>query len=301
MIDYSLRQLEYFAATARMGSISDAARAMGVSSAAVASAIGKLEELCQLTLFDRFPAQGVRLTPVGVRFLVEAEQVLGQAQSLRTTARALSEQTSGHVRFGCYFVLAYVFGPVLLGAHKDRWPHVTVEVLENHGAGMVAQLERREVDLILTYEAGVPLDRCDVQRVAQVAPRVVLPAAHPLARRDALELSDLEGIPYLQVKEPGMGPSYLDMLQAAGLTPDVALVSRSYEMVRSCVGKGLGFTLMAFQPPNRHSYHGDAVVSVPLREPLGVLQIVLAAQKGEMDTPVVRNFADLCREVLTTG
>ena len=298
MIDYSLRQLEYFVAVARVGSISEAARSLGVSSAAVAASVGKLEDLCQLLLFDRYPAQGVQLTPVGRQFLEEAQQVLGQARQLRSMARGLSEQTSGHLRFGCYYVLSYLFGPLLLGAHRERWPHVTVEVLEGHIEVLGEQLERGEADLVLSYGEGLSAERFDLEELVRVKPRVVLPAAHPLARQKDVALQDLRGIPYLWVREPGRQVSFPDMLREAGVDPEIALVSRSYEMVRSCVGRGLGYTLMAFQPPNPLSYHGDAVVSLPIRDPMPELRIVVASAKGRMEAPLVRGFADLCRDVV---
>ena len=59
MIKFTIRQLTYLTQTAQQGGIAQAARHLNVSAAAIASAIDKLEAVTKLTLFDRFPAQGM--------------------------------------------------------------------------------------------------------------------------------------------------------------------------------------------------------------------------------------------------
>ncbi|MEX0304305.1 MAG: LysR substrate-binding domain-containing protein [Leisingera sp.] len=302
MLNFTLRQLEHLEASARTGSIAAAARELSVTAAAVAASLGKLEEVSGLVLFDRFPAQGVRLTAAGREVLERAEVLLAQGQALQLQMRGLEDTSSGHLRFGCYHALGYVFAPEILMRHRQRWPKVTLEVFEGSFAELNRQLETGGTDLALAYDQGFDQNRLEVELLMRVRPKVLLAAAHPLASRKALELGDLQDLPYILVKEAGPGPSYFDMLKTAGLEPEIALTTRSYEMARSCVGKGAGYTLMAFQPPNPRTYHNDRVVSVPLAEPLGEVAMVLAARPGVMQMPFARAFADTCREaVLTNG
>ncbi len=298
MLRYTLRQLEYFAAAARAGSISEGARFLGVTPAAVAAAVSKLEDSSGLKLFDRFPAQGVKLTVNGGLFLEDAERLLQQGRQMEAKARALGERTSGLLRFGCYHAIAYAFGPQMLIRHKERWPHVHLEMIESHTAELAELLHKGDLDLALTFGRGMATGQLDLTPVSKAVPKVILAADHPLARRRALGLEDLRGLPYLLGQEPGPGPSYLDMLRSAGLDPEIALASRSFEMIRSCAGKGLGFSLMAFQPPHMVTYHGDRLAAVPLKEPLGQLDIVLATRKGRLEEPLLAAFLKLCREVL---
>ena len=64
MVRFSLRQLAFLSEAARCGGIAPAARNLNISPAAVSSALDKLEAVTGLTLFDRFPARGMRLGAV---------------------------------------------------------------------------------------------------------------------------------------------------------------------------------------------------------------------------------------------
>ncbi len=269
-----------------------------MTAAAVAASLGKLEEASGLVLFDRFPAQGVRLTAAGRAVLETAEGLLSLGQALQVQMRGLEDCSSGHLRFACYHALAYVFAPEILLQHRQRWPKVALEVFEGSFEQIQRQLETAEADLALAYDQGFEARGLEIELLMRVRPKVLLPAMHPFASRQALRLTDLTDIPYILVKESGPGRSYLDMLRRAGLDPTVALTTRSYELARSCVGKGAGFTLMAFQPPNPRTYHNDKVVAVPLADGLEEIPIVLAARPGVMKGPLASAFAATCRDVL---
>lgn len=300
MIKFTLRQLEHFAAAARLGSLAAAARALGMTPAAIAASLAKLEEVSGLKLFDRFPAQGIRLTAAGREVLVASREILAQGEKLQAGLQGLEQNSRGHIRFGCYPALAYIFVPPILVSHAERWPQVRLEVFETYFDEMRGLLRKGEVDLILTYDQGLESDQFDTMPLLQVHPQVLLAADHPLAHRSSLALDDLRDSPYIWVQDPGAGPGYLDLLRQGGLNPEVALVTRSYELARSCVGMGLGFTLMAFQPPNPVTYHGGRVISVPLSADLGMQRVVLACRPGSFTDPLLSAFASTCLEVFAT-
>lgn len=300
MIRYTLRQLEHFSAAARLGGIAAASRELGLTPAAISASLDKLEEVSGLRLFDRYPAQGIVLTAAGREVLQSAHAILAQGEQLQASLEGLEQRSRGHIRFGCYPALAYVFAPHILISHGKNWPGVRLEVMETHFDEMQSLLSRGEVDLILTYDQGLDPGQFDILPLVQVRPKVLLPAHHPLAGQAAVSLQDLKGLPYLLVQDPSAGPGYLDLLKSAGLDPQVGLVTRSYELARSCVGKGLGFTLMAFQPPNPTTYHGDRVAAVPLSVDLGLQSVVLATRCGAAQEPLLEAFAESCRGVFAS-
>ena len=91
MIRFSLRQLTFLSETARCGGIAPAARNLNISPAAISAALDKLEAVTGLTLFDRFPARGMRLTRAGKEFLVDAEDLLKRAGALDRHALELAK------------------------------------------------------------------------------------------------------------------------------------------------------------------------------------------------------------------
>ena len=77
---WTLDQLQQFVATAESGSFSEAARQLGKAQSAVSTAIGLLEADLGVELFDR-TRRSARLTNAGEILLLEAQELMNQAQS----------------------------------------------------------------------------------------------------------------------------------------------------------------------------------------------------------------------------
>lgn len=295
MIKFTLKQLSYFEAVASLGGIAPAARQLNVSPSAISTALAKLEDVTGLTLLSRRTAKGVILTASGREFLIRAKQFLQHGVTIAEDARALASDESGSVHFGCYSALAPILGPGLVTRHRTDWPSIQLAFFEGNGETLTEELLAGRLDCALLYDQGLDRRKLFVEVLLTVRPRVILSVEHPLALRRDLSLEELNEVPYLMVQEPGPGPSYLDLLKERGCAPEIALVSRSYEMVRSCVGRNMGFTLMAFQPPYGLTYQGDPLVALPLREELPGFDVALARSRKREARPLMQRFLTFCR------
>lgn len=295
MIRYTLRQLDFLSETARHGGIAQAARQMNVSAAAVSAAIDKLEAVTGLTLFDRFPAQGMRLTRAGAAFNAEAEALLTQAAALGRQAADLAAGRTGAIHIGTHYALAHrIVLPAVL-AFRDRHPDVRIEVVEDDYVALVAALDAGEIDALIVFDQGFDPARHSVDVLMELPPLVMLPASHDLAQQASIGLADLAGLSYIAFSRGGPGPSYLQLLQAAGVHPDVPLTSRSRELIQTYVGKGLGFTLVGFPPSHDRTTDGDPVVVRPIRESIGRFRVVVARARHVSRAGLVEAFLALCR------
>lgn len=295
MIRYTIRQLTFLHETAQQGGIAQAARILNVSPAAIASALGKLEDLTGLKLFDRFPAQGMRLTRVGKDFAIRAEAFLAQAEALDRFARDLASGESGALHIGTHYALVQ---PIVLPsviAQRSRHPGIRIEIIENDIETLVAALDAREVDALLVFEHRFDPRRHVTEILLDLQPMALLPADHYLAGQAEVSLSDLRDLPYLTVSGAGPGQSYLNMLEAAGFKPDIPLTSQSRELVHAYVGKGFGFTLVGFPPSQGRTIEGDLVVTVPIRERIGSLKVILARPRDAWPSPFLDSFLEFCR------
>ncbi|ATF17844.1 LysR family transcriptional regulator [Phaeobacter gallaeciensis] len=295
MFQFSLRQLTFLSEVARCGGIAPAARNLNVSAAAISSALDKLEAVTGLILFDRFPARGMRLTSAGADFLVDADVLLTRAKALQRRAAELAKGETGTIRIGTHYAIAQqIVLPAVL-TFRERYARVDIEVVEDDFSNLVASLDAGDVDALVVFNQGFGDTRFEVEIVKTVPPLVLLPASHPLAHADSVDLESLSGIPYINVSPAGPGPSYLDLLRAAGLKPEVPLTSQSREMVQAYVGKGLGFTLVGFQPRRNLTIEGDAVVTRPLAQEIGHFEIALAVARTVKPPDLVTEFLDVCR------
>lgn len=299
MNGFTLRQLALLVETARSGGIAPAARILNVSPAAISSAIDKFEETTGLILFDRFPARGMRLTRAGQDFIVEAEALLSRADALGRRISDLVEGTSGTIHIGTHYGIAHkIVLPAVL-AFRERHPGVRIEVVEDDYPSLLASLDAGDVDALVVFDQGFDEARHEVAPLADLPTLVLLSAAHPLAQDDRVPLEALSGLPYIAVSRAGPGPSYLSLLQAAGLDPEVPFTSQSRELVQAYVGKGLGYTLVGFPPDRNLTIEGDAVVARPLDRDIGRFRVVIAQARAVTGSALLEAFLDACRAQVT--
>ncbi|UWR47307.1 LysR family transcriptional regulator [Phaeobacter inhibens] len=301
MVRFTLRQLTYLTETARQGGIAQAARQLNVSAAAVASALDKLEAATGLTLFDRFPAQGMRLTRAGETFATQAEALLVQASALDRRAADLASGRAGRIHIGTHHALAQqIVLPVVL-AFRENHPGVRIEVKEADYPALVAALDAGEVDALVVFDQGFDPGRHEVEVLLELPPLVLLSGSHPLAAKARISLSDLTGLPYISVSPAGPGPSYLQLLQAAGIHPEVPFQSQSRELVQAYVGKGFGFTLAGFPPKQDCTTEGDPIVARPLKESIGHYRVVIARSRQAVQTALIDRFLEVCRSPISVS
>src|ERR687898_419822 len=140
-------QLRSFATVARVGSVTGAASALGVSEPAVSAAMAALRRDLGDELFVR-SGSGVRLTPGGERLAAAAAEILGLEDRLRReVAEARGER--GLLRLAVSPPVAEYVSAPLLDAFTRRWP--TLEVAQEVAApeDFEALLSDRRADVVL--------------------------------------------------------------------------------------------------------------------------------------------------------
>ena len=107
--------LRYFLAVIEAGSLSGAARQLGVEHTTVARRIDALETVLELRLFDRF-AKGWAVTAAGTKLVPPARTVGADVDALLRAATGATE-LRGKVRVsGTPAIIAYVVAPRLKDA-----------------------------------------------------------------------------------------------------------------------------------------------------------------------------------------
>ncbi|MET3132547.1 DNA-binding transcriptional LysR family regulator [Oxalobacteraceae bacterium GrIS 1.11] len=138
--------LRYFLALIDAGTLSGAARALGVEHSTVARRIDALEAPLALRLFDRFQ-QGWSLTAAGTALLPHARRLEDDMHALLRAA-AGSAPLSGVVRISAPPALAAYFLAPRLKDGLRRLSGIDVELLAEPRE---ADLMRREADIALRY------------------------------------------------------------------------------------------------------------------------------------------------------
>ncbi|MBL6652028.1 MAG: LysR family transcriptional regulator, partial [Reyranella sp.] len=122
--------LRVFLTLAREGTLSTAAKALGVSHPTVSRRVQALEQHIGARLFERLPDRFVP-TSAGEELLADTEAMEKAALSIQRRSAGLSDTVSGVVRLSAGEAMA-----VLVARHlawlRDRLQHIEFEVVASH-------------------------------------------------------------------------------------------------------------------------------------------------------------------------
>lgn len=270
----TLRQLELLCAVADHGSFAAAGQAKFLTPNAVSLAVTELETHLGVKLCVRQRARGVTLTKAGHTVVERARRLLKEAYELHDSVSSPTAEIEGQVAVGCYSTLAPTVVPALLEEFTEQHPGVDLTCVDGRTLDLVSRLRSGELDLMVAYEVALPTG-LEKQTLFTALPAVLLAADHRLARREQVPLRELAGEPLILLDVPPSGENTLKVLQTAGLRPKIAHRSGSFELVRSLVGRGLGYSLAYQRPWTHQSYEGRGVVALPITPETGGREVVV--------------------------
>ncbi len=123
----------------------------------------------------------------------------------------------------------------------------------------------------------------------------LLPAAHPLATQSSVSLRDISKEPLVVLNRPVASAYYRGLFASQDHDISIAAYANSTEMVRSLVGAGHGLAVLNMQPLTTTTYSGDAVIGLPISDPLPPLPLAIAYDKSR-PRRLVGHFVDSCRK-----
>lgn len=226
-----------FIAVAERGSLSAAARALGLTQPTVSRHIDLLEANLHAPVFLRSP-QGMSLTELGTRLLPEARSMAAAAAALERTASAPDDAARGIVRLTASEVVGGEILPALIAPLMATYPGLEVElVLSNRNEDLL----RREADLavrmIRPLQAGLVARKLADVRIGLFAHEGYL-AAHGLPG----SLADLAGHSLIG---PDRDPAMLSAMADTGITRRMIRFRCDRESAQlNAIRAGLGIGVM---------------------------------------------------------
>ncbi len=292
--DASLTALRVFREVAERGTLTAAAAALGYTQSAVSRQIASLERAAGAPLLER-RHDGVRLTAAGRIVLRRAAAAVDQIDAAARELSGLPGEP-GSVRLGWFASAGAVLVPRALAALRRTHPAITVTSREGGTPTLVRALRAGTLDLALI--ASTPPFRppdaetppLTTEILTDRGLRVAVPADHPLARGDYVDVADLHGQRWIA----GTGTSaYGGTGDARGMgawpgldeRPDIAHVARDWLAKLALVAAGCGLTtvpaVLTAVPPG--------VTVLPVRGgPREQRRLLLARLPGPAPEPVAR-------------
>ncbi|PTA66845.1 LysR substrate-binding domain-containing protein [Deinococcus arcticus] len=290
-----LRHLRHFVALAEEEHFGRAAERVFVVQQALSNSIRNLEEEVGVPLVLR-TTRRVQLTPAGQEFLVGARATLALAAQTIERARRAARGEVGRLSVGFVGGLAFGGLPEIVRRFRELYPNVSVDLRELTAQEQEAALRGGQIDvgLMLLPVRDPGLESRALWRQPLVA---ALPAAHPLARKRRLKISDLAPEPFVFFPRQ-IRATYFDQVMrwcaGAGFTPHVVQEAIEVPTLLSLVAAGVG-VFLPIEFFSRLSLPG--VVYRPV-EDAPIVEIVAVWRRGEGKSPVVRGFLGVAQEVL---
>ena len=240
-----LRRLRYFVAVAEELHFGRAAQRLNISQPPLSVQIRTLEREIGAPLLIRTQRR-VELTEAGRVLLEEARRLLGQAEAAVIHVRRAAEGTVGRLTVGFVSTVDYSILPPLVRRFRQKYPGITLKLLELTGDRQQALLQSGELDLGLSILPS-PASDLTMRPVFREPLIAAVPASHPLAARRRAALRSLAAEPFIQFPRelaPGLYDLAIAACQKAGFTPNLSQEAIQMQTILGLVAAGLGVAVV---------------------------------------------------------
>jgi len=262
-----IRELEALRAIFDTGSVSHAARSIGVTQSGVSRMLARIEQEIGFELFYRI---GGRLVPTRAALTLRNEvmRTLDSVDNLRRLALAIGEGRTGEVQFGCAQSLVNSLVPRTVKLFSQEWPDTRIVIEPRPSRIIVDMVASRKLELALLF---LPVDHpgIAIEPLFWFSSVCVLSVDHPLAGAEVLTPADLarERLILLSHSDPARFATEHAFRQARVVpltryeTPNVALASHLAEqkcgiaIVNALMARDVassGTAIVPFSPALKH-------------------------------------------------
>lgn len=296
---FTLKQLKYVEAAGRLGSIAKAADEMAISQSSIAVAIDGLEKSLEYDLFLRTPAKGITPTPTGDQALSLVRDFLRQSRHFEADLKSLAGDTMGTVRIACYATAAPAFLPPILQNITDRFPDMSVKMMEGDMVSILDFLDQGLVDVVFTYADGLRPTH-DFVELFRAPPYALIHVDDPLAQQNSVSFAELAPRPMVMLDLPRTRDYFTGLFERRGHHPNIAHSTRSAEIARALVSGGFGYTILNIRPPSyteaSAGYRAVAISGIDQPHVFGI-----ATLKTTQHPKIVTSFIGSCLELQAKG
>jgi LysR family cys regulon transcriptional activator len=292
----NLHQFRFVQEAARRNlNLTEAAKALHTSQPGVSKAIIELEEELGVEIFARHGKRLKRMTEPGQHVLKSIELIMREVSNLKRIGEQFSAEDSGTLSIATTHTQARYVLPVPVAKLREAYPKVNVS-LHQGAPDQVARMVLDEVaeigiatESLQDYPDLVTLPCYEWQHV------LVLPAAHPLAKKERFSLEDLAAEPIITYHPSFTGRTRIDTAFASRkLTPRIALEAIDSDVIKTYVRLGLGIGIVAEMAVRDDGSNSDLVV-----RPLGHLFGQNVARVAFKRSAYLRNFVYKFAELLS--
>ncbi len=296
---FTLKQLRYFDAALRTGSIAKAAVEMNISQSSITAALDMIEETVGQELFRRVPAKGIQPTDMGQEVGSRIAAFLEQARVFESDLMSLSGNPTGMLHVGCYAPSAPHVLPRLMKTVAEQYNAIRMELVETDLSAMTRLLNEGKIDLALTYRRTVP-DTMPFMPLFRARPYALLPETDPLAQKPSVTLQELSQHPMVLLDLPTAITYFREVFAEHGLDLNVAHTTKSSSVLRGLVAAGFGHSILNICSPVDRT-GGPGYIGRPIVGNVQTPVFGVAYTQASRRSSLVQAVLEICGELAGNG
>lgn len=236
-MNYTLRQLQVFLATAYYQNISKAANKLALSQPAASSALSELESQYGIQLFDRI-GKRLQLNSLGYALRPQAEALLQQAEELDISLR--QHTASGHLKVGATLTIGNYIAIHVMSRFLETYPSANIELDVANTSRITEKVCNFELDIGL-IEGELSNQELDIIPWIEDELIVFCSPNHPYATKQVLTYTDITQAKWI-LREPGSGTRQTFDRSMYELLPEIQILLelQHTEAIKRAVESGLG-------------------------------------------------------------
>lgn len=286
-----LTQLDYFLTVVRLQHVTKASELLAITQPALSHSLSKLEEELGVPLFER-RGRNIQVSRYGRMFAESVERALSELERGKQALEEQANPESGVIRVAYLNILGAELVPKLIRGFHQRHPKIRFEMVQGNHTFISGIMESGECDLMIS---SAKLESDDYEWLPMVtAPLyVVVSPTHRLAQREAIEIMELTGEPFIEVKHYcGLKSTLESCYSRTGFAPAVAYEAEDLMTVAGFVAAELGLSIL----PKTNGLMLDGLVWLPIKDEGSICEIGLVKKRDKFLAPAAKLFSEYVLE-----
>lgn len=237
---YNWDDLRHFLAVSRHGSLSAAARSLGVDQSTVFRRLRSLEQYLGAQVFDRRKHGKYELTAAGESLANQARRIEEATFNIDREVRGQDLGLSGRIRVTTAEDIAVVLLPPHLQAFEQKYPEISVQVITGN---RYFSLSRGEADIAIRPAESSTEDRVVPRRICRTFFGLFASRGYIEAAGSPASWQDLGSHKVIRWTDDLAEDGFANILNEYG-NPDLATGSNSLMTQRAMAENGMGIVFL---------------------------------------------------------
>lgn len=283
----NLRQMEVFRAVMETGSITGAAKRLGISQPSATATLKHAEDQLGFQLFDRAPG---RIVPTAAALMLfdEIENVFSRVGSVNRLIDGIRQSRVGKLHVVSIPALGARMVPTVAGRFlaTSSDSNITVEI----------KSRRETLDLVASGAADLGFGHHFAEHIGVTREQIaagplicIMPPGHPLSLLSKIRIADLANWPFVAYAGKSLAPQIHNLFLEARVRPNVVIEVSLTQNAWAVVAAGAGISIV--DPHSQLHRLFTNVVVRPLETEAEVYLEVIH-RKGQKLSSLARRFLE---------